>query len=128
MKIRKVKSMFELDEQQWMLLAALTMSAEEADQVENDFPVNAEYCWHHNGPDRGGWTCQDPDCVASPYTDEQEIQALERLDQYLDGDREVDDFSDLEEGPASLTELEESLEAGRQMVRDEAIFLGGPDV
>lgn len=35
------------------------------------------------------------------------------------------DFSDLEQEP-NLTELEESLEAGRQMARDEAIFLGGP--
>lgn len=54
------------------------------------------------------------DAMWARYQEEEAIEPLE------------EDFSDLEDGPDALTELEESLEPGRQMARDEAIFLGGP--
>ena len=82
----------EVDESEWGKLGkALIQSLGQVQKGE--VPVgdpNAEYCWVDEPGHTGGWFCVHPDCVASPYTDESEIQALERLDQYLEGDREVE--------------------------------------
>lgn len=84
----------ELDEQEWGELGkALVQSFKQVDEGGVPAgPPNAEYCWQGGEPGHtGGWLCVHPDCTVSPYTDEQELQALERLDMYLDGDREVED-------------------------------------
>lgn len=64
----------------------LAFKAEEA--IEPVGEPNAEYCWAAEPGHTGGWFCVHPDCVVSSYTDESELRALERLDMYLDGDRE----------------------------------------
>ncbi|OLD63771.1 MAG: hypothetical protein AUF65_01300 [Chloroflexi bacterium 13_1_20CM_50_12] len=84
----------EVDESEWGELGkALIQSFEQVDEEDEPFgEPNAEYCWSVEPDHNGGWFCHHPDCTVSPYTDEQEIQALERLDQHLDGDRESSDL------------------------------------
>lgn len=40
-------------------------------------PINAECCWHHDGPQMGGWTCQHPECKVVLADDEQPMQVLD---------------------------------------------------
>ena len=39
---------------------ALALSFEET--LQSSGPINEEYCWMHQGPGLGGWSCAHPEC------------------------------------------------------------------
>lgn len=71
------------DEEIGDMAHALYLAFKREEEVEPFGEPNAEYCWSAEHDHNGGWFCHHPDCVVSPYTDEAEIQALDRLDQSL---------------------------------------------
>jgi protein gp37 len=51
------------------LATALTLSHEKV--MQDNGPINEYYCWEHDGPNMGGWSCAHPVCRKTEEEDQQ---------------------------------------------------------